>query len=262
MQAGPRVLLLAPANAPTEFLLRDLSVQNHSDTNDILEEGSKRWNTRSKSEKVRQCIGTHHSPKVQSPLMLAIPSTARCRSFHRDLIMPIFRWFGKLPAKQQTPILKAVGFANPHSPPQLRSSGRRSGTARATRRSSAAFALPLAPLRFTRVHRYLFLSRCRASERQKQPTRRKRGLKMLFKEASRTKNNQELVKASIDALIKALEAGQSDALFAYLTAMSQFHNYSFQNILLIAEQRPMATRVAGIRFMERIRTKSETRGKA
>jgi hypothetical protein len=70
---------------------------------------------------------------------------------------------------------------------------------------------------------------------------------MLLKDTSKTKNNQELVKASIDALVKALEAGQSNALSAYLTAMSQFHNYSFQNILLIASQRPTASRVAGIR---------------
>jgi len=70
---------------------------------------------------------------------------------------------------------------------------------------------------------------------------------MLLKDTSRTKNNQELVKASIDALVQALEAGHSDALSAYLTAMAQFHNYSFQNILLIASQRPTATKVAGIR---------------
>ena len=70
---------------------------------------------------------------------------------------------------------------------------------------------------------------------------------MLLREATRNKNNQELVKASIDALIEALEAGHSEALSAYLTAMSQFHNYSFQNILLIASQRPTATKVAGIR---------------
>src|SRR5580765_8879955 len=70
---------------------------------------------------------------------------------------------------------------------------------------------------------------------------------MLLREATRNKNNQELVKASIDTLVKALEAGHSEALSAYLTAMSQFHNYSFQNILLIASQRPTATRVAGIR---------------
>ena len=33
----------------------------------------------------------------------------------------------------------------------------------------------------------------------------------------------------------------------YLTAMARFHNYSFGNIMLIARQRPTATRVAGIR---------------
>jgi antirestriction protein ArdC len=70
---------------------------------------------------------------------------------------------------------------------------------------------------------------------------------MLLREATRNKNNRELVKASIDALIEALEAGHSEALSAYLTAMSQFHNYSFQNIILIASQRPTASRVAGIR---------------
>ncbi len=70
---------------------------------------------------------------------------------------------------------------------------------------------------------------------------------MLLKDSSRTKNNQELVKASIDALVEALEAGHSEALSSYLTAMAQFHNYSFQNILLIASQRPTASRVAGIR---------------
>jgi hypothetical protein len=47
---------------------------------------------------------------------------------------------------------------------------------------------------------------------------------MLLKDSSksRNKNTQELVKASVDALVKALEAGHSDALSAYRTAMSQF----------------------------------------
>jgi hypothetical protein len=63
---------------------------------------------------------------------------------------------------------------------------------------------------------------------------------MLVKERSKNSNNQELVQASIDALVKALEAGHSDALSAYLTAMSQFHHYSFQNIILIASQRAVA----------------------
>jgi len=50
----------------------------------------------------------------------------------------------------------------------------------------------------------------------------------------------------VDFLIQQLEAGPSDALTAYLTAMSRFHNYSFCNILEIARQKPDATRVAGM----------------
>ena len=46
--------------------------------------------------------------------------------------------------------------------------------------------------------------------------------------------------------IEQLEAGHSDALTAYLDAMSRFHTYSFGNILEIARQRPTATRVAGL----------------
>lgn len=70
---------------------------------------------------------------------------------------------------------------------------------------------------------------------------------MLVKDRNKRKNTQELVDASIDALVKALEGGHSETLSSYLTAMAQFHNYSFQNILLIASQRPTASRVAGIR---------------
>jgi N-terminal domain of anti-restriction factor ArdC len=36
-------------------------------------------------------------------------------------------------------------------------------------------------------------------------------------------------------------------LTQYLNAMARFHSYSFGNIMLIARQKPMATRVAGIR---------------
>jgi hypothetical protein len=48
---------------------------------------------------------------------------------------------------------------------------------------------------------------------------------------------QELIAANIKLLIEQLEAGQSDALTNYLTAMSRFHNYSFGNILEIARQK-------------------------
>jgi hypothetical protein len=56
---------------------------------------------------------------------------------------------------------------------------------------------------------------------------------------------QELIAANIKLLIEQLEAGKSDALTDYLTAMSRFHNYSFGNVLEIARQMPTATRVAG-----------------
>lgn len=57
---------------------------------------------------------------------------------------------------------------------------------------------------------------------------------------------QEMIAANIKNLIAQLEAGHSDALTAYLNAMSRFHNYSFGNILEIARQRPSASRVAGM----------------
>ncbi|HSY36326.1 MAG TPA: ArdC-like ssDNA-binding domain-containing protein [Acidobacteriaceae bacterium] len=56
---------------------------------------------------------------------------------------------------------------------------------------------------------------------------------------------QELITANIKLLILQLEAGHSEALTNYLTAMSRFHQYSFGNMLEIARQMPTATRVAG-----------------
>jgi hypothetical protein len=56
---------------------------------------------------------------------------------------------------------------------------------------------------------------------------------------------KEVIAANVQSLIEQLEAGHSDALTAYLNAMSRFHNYSFGNILEIARQRPDATQVAG-----------------
>jgi len=56
---------------------------------------------------------------------------------------------------------------------------------------------------------------------------------------------QELIAANIKLLIEQLEAGHSEALTEYLTAMSRFHHYSFGNVLEIARQMPDATRVAG-----------------
>ena len=57
---------------------------------------------------------------------------------------------------------------------------------------------------------------------------------------------KEAIAANVQALIEQLEQGHSEGLTAYLTAMGRFHNYSFGNILEIAQQRPNATRVAGL----------------
>lgn len=56
---------------------------------------------------------------------------------------------------------------------------------------------------------------------------------------------QELIANNIRLLIEQLEAGHSEALTHYLTAMSRFHTYSFGNVMEIARQMPIATRVAG-----------------
>jgi len=57
---------------------------------------------------------------------------------------------------------------------------------------------------------------------------------------------KEMIAANVQSLIKQLEAGHSDALTAYLNAMSRFHSYSFGNVLEIARQCPTATKVAGM----------------
>ena len=57
---------------------------------------------------------------------------------------------------------------------------------------------------------------------------------------------REVIAANVQTLIEQLEAGHSEGLTAYLTAMGRFHNYSFGNILEIARQKPNATRVAGL----------------
>ncbi|MGC1784474.1 MAG: ArdC family protein [Acidobacteriaceae bacterium] len=64
-------------------------------------------------------------------------------------------------------------------------------------------------------------------------------------DSKKPSTKQELIAANIKLLIEQLEAGHSEALTHYLTAMSRFHNYSFGNVLEIARQMPTATRVAG-----------------
>ena len=66
------------------------------------------------------------------------------------------------------------------------------------------------------------------------------------KQPQQRQTAKEIIAANVKSLIEQLEAGHSDALTAYLDAMSRFHNYSFGNILEIARQKPIATRVAGL----------------
>jgi hypothetical protein len=63
--------------------------------------------------------------------------------------------------------------------------------------------------------------------------------------AQKDNPTQLIIKQAVDFLIQQVEAGKSETLAAYLTAMARFHNYSFGNIVAIARQRPTATRVAG-----------------
>lgn len=50
---------------------------------------------------------------------------------------------------------------------------------------------------------------------------------------------------ALNRLSAELEAGKSEALKNYLAAMSRFRRYSWNNVLLIASQRPSASHVAG-----------------
>ena len=64
-------------------------------------------------------------------------------------------------------------------------------------------------------------------------------------DSKKPNSKQEVIATNIKLLIEQLEAGHSEALTNYLTAMSRFHNYSFGNVLEIARQMPSATKVAG-----------------
>ncbi|MBI3411393.1 MAG: DUF1738 domain-containing protein [Planctomycetes bacterium] len=56
---------------------------------------------------------------------------------------------------------------------------------------------------------------------------------------------KKLADQALESLAAALEQGQSDAMKTFLAAVSRFYRYSFGNIMLIASQKPDATRVAG-----------------
>ncbi len=67
-----------------------------------------------------------------------------------------------------------------------------------------------------------------------------------FPPTPKLQTSKEVIAANVKALIEQLEAGHSEGLTAYLSAMGRFHKYSFGNILEIARQKPDATRVAGL----------------
>jgi len=56
---------------------------------------------------------------------------------------------------------------------------------------------------------------------------------------------KQIATKAIEELSHALETGHSERFTEYLAAMARFHRYSWHNIMLIASQRPDATRVAG-----------------
>jgi hypothetical protein len=58
-----------------------------------------------------------------------------------------------------------------------------------------------------------------------------------LKQPQQRQTFKDIIAANVKSLIEQLEAGHSDALTAYLDAMSRFHNYSFGNILEIASQK-------------------------
>ena len=60
------------------------------------------------------------------------------------------------------------------------------------------------------------------------------------------KTEKQKVKEITDKLEEGLKAlFESEKYKSYLSTMSKFHNYSFNNTLLIAMQKPEATLVAG-----------------
>lgn len=61
-----------------------------------------------------------------------------------------------------------------------------------------------------------------------------------------------LIDEALENLADALSHGKSQTLVEYLAAMAKFHRYSFGNVLMIAAQRPEASRVAGYRTWQQL----------
>jgi len=70
---------------------------------------------------------------------------------------------------------------------------------------------------------------------------------MSYKTQPQKPSTQQVVSAAADRLLDALRQGRSEAMADYLRVMGRFHRYSFNNVLLIAQQRPTASNVCGFK---------------
>ena len=62
----------------------------------------------------------------------------------------------------------------------------------------------------------------------------------------------KVVRQAFDELLRAVQAGKSEALKHYLQVMGRFYRYSLGNMLLIQSQRQNATHVAGFRAWRKL----------
>jgi len=67
-----------------------------------------------------------------------------------------------------------------------------------------------------------------------------------------TQKSKNLIENAVAELEAQLRAGKSDSLKRFLAVAARFHDYSFRNQLLIASQRPDATRVAGFQAWKKL----------
>ena len=70
--------------------------------------------------------------------------------------------------------------------------------------------------------------------------------------AARDDKVRGIAEEALQRLSADLAAGRSESLIQYLAAMGRFHRYSWNNVLLIASQRPTATRVAGYQTWQQL----------
>src|SRR5579875_2174979 len=63
---------------------------------------------------------------------------------------------------------------------------------------------------------------------------------------------RSVVDRGVENLLAELEQGRSERLEQYLTFTSRFHRYSFSNQMLIFQQCPNATHVAGYRTWQKL----------